>query len=63
MARLRVKKPIERIAMTLTQFARDEQRFHLNWQWAKAVGECLVGKAPWLDSDLTLAPFEPQFPN
>ena len=43
MPRLGVKKPIEWIAVTLTQFARDEQRLHLNRQRTQAVGERLIG--------------------
>ena len=43
MSRLRVKKSIERIAVALTQFARDEQWLHLNRQRTQTVGECLIG--------------------
>ena len=63
MPRLRIKKSIERIAVPLTQFARDEQRLHLNRQRTQTVGECLIGKSPRLDCDLALTPFEPQLPN
>jgi len=63
MPRLRIQKSIERIAVTLTQFARDEQRFHLNRQRTQTVGECLIGKAARLECDLALTPFQAQFPN
>ena len=43
MPRLGIEKPIEWIAVTLTQFARDEQRLHLNRQRTQAVGERLIG--------------------
>ncbi len=42
MPRLCVEKPIEWIAVTLTQFARDEQRLHLNRQRTKTVGKRLI---------------------
>ena len=63
MPRLRIKKSIERIAVALAQFARDEQWLHLNRQRTQTVGECLIGKAPRLNCDLALTPFEAQFPN
>lgn len=43
MPRLGIKKPIEWIAVTLTQFARYEQRLHLNRQRTQAIGERLIG--------------------
>ncbi len=63
MSRLGIKKPIEWIAMTLTQLARDEQRLHLNRQRTQAVGERLISQAPRLDRDFALTPFEAEFPN
>jgi hypothetical protein len=59
MPRLRIEQSIERIAVALTQFARDEQWLHLNWQRTQTVGECLIGRSRCrfcLDGDSSVAP-------
>jgi hypothetical protein len=62
MPRLRIEKSIERISVPPTQFARDEQWLHLNWQRTQTVGECVIGEAPRLNCDLAPAPLEAQLP-